>query len=101
MVVGNHILSIEEADSKLTIDRAIDQSALRSLESNMASFDQSRKKKNMKRSQLSPLIYTFSSLIFHKPLTYDKKQINPDYALLLNHVAFNLAPEWPPASSHK
>ena len=38
-------------------------------------------------------------LNFHKPLIYDRNQINPDCTLLLNYVAFNLALEQRPACS--
>ena len=49
-------------------------------ESNMATSCHDKKIKN---SRLSLSIYTFSSLIFHKQLTYDRNHIISDHILLL------------------
>ena len=80
--------------SRFTIDRSVDRSIgqghndVRNEKSNMASFSHDKHKK---RSQLSPSIYPFSCLIFHKLLTYDRNQIKPDRALLLKSCCIQLS----------
>ena len=58
----------------LITDGMIDMSQVMS-KLNMASPSHN---KNIENSRLSPSIYTFSSLFFHKPLTYDRNHTNPD-----------------------
>ena len=77
VAVRNRIRSVEESDLWLT-----GRSGQRSNDDRIQ-YGVIQSDKNTKSSRLSTSINTFSSLIFHKPLTYDRNHINPDRILLL------------------